>query len=101
MGLTVRIPKISNTTTRVTTTYTIQRGDGTIYCDTDIGGAFTVTLPPGVAGDTFRIINVGSSGDDLTIAPDGAELLIGVNASKTISDGTVVILTYETTEGWW
>ena len=91
---------VKKITTRVTTTYTILIGDDTIFCDTD-GGAFTVTLPAGSDGQTFRIINCGTSGNDLTIAPNGAELLTGVNASKTASDGTVIILTYQPTEGWY
>ena len=87
-------------TTRITTTYTILVTDDRIFADTD-GGAFTVTLPAGVEGQEFRIINCGSSGNDLTIAPNGAENLTGANASKAASDGTVVILTYNATEGWW
>lgn len=87
-------------TTRVTTTYTILVTDDTIYCDTD-GGAFTVTLPAGVDGQTYRVVNCGSSGNDVTIVPDGAENLLGANSSDTISDSEALILTYETTEGWW
>ena len=84
-------------TTRVTTTYTILVSDDNVYCDTD-GGDFTATLPAGANGQRYRIINSGSG--TLTVAPDGSELIDGVNASKTMGKGSV-ILTNETTEGWW
>ena len=88
--------KIVNTT-RVTTTYTILASDDNVFCDTD-GGDFAVTLPSVVNGQAYRIINCGSG--TLTIAPDGTDLLVGVNESVTMDKG-VVILTGETTEGWW
>ena len=84
-------------TTRVTTTYTILATDKTIYCNTD-GGDFAVTLPVGVDTLAFRIINTGSG--TLTVAPDGADLIDGVNDSKTMGKGSI-FLGYETTEGWW
>jgi hypothetical protein len=84
-------------TTRVTTTYTILVTDDNVFCDTD-GGDFTVTLPALADGQKFRIVNAGSG--TLTIAPDGTDLLIGANASTTMGTG-VVVLTGETTEGWW
>ena len=86
-------------TTRVTTTYTVLTTDYAVYCDTD-GGAFTATLPAGADGQTFKIINVGTSSNNLTLAPNGAELLIGVNSNFTLFDGESLLLTYETTEGW-
>jgi len=90
-------------TTRITDSdspYTALATDHHIFVDTD-GGAVTLNLPAGVDGTNYRIINCGSSGNDITVAPNGSELLTGANASKTMSDGTVIILTYETTEGWW
>ena len=87
-------------TTRITADYTILVSDLEIYCDTD-GGTFTATLPPGVDGQKLRIINCGSSGHDVTIAPNGTDLLEGVNASKGLPSKSIVILTYEDTEGWW
>ena len=84
-------------TTRVTTTYTILVTDREIFCDTD-GGDFTVTLPALADGQSKRIINTGSG--TLTVAPDGTDTIDGVAASKTMGNGSV-ILTGETTEGWW
>ena len=88
-------------TTRVTSSpYTTLATDDEIFVDTD-GGAVLVNLMPGLDGKRYRIINVGSADNDVTIAPDGVELLTGANASRTLSDGSVVILSYEPTEGWW
>ncbi len=86
-------------TTRQTTTYTALVTDHEIFCDTD-GGAFTLTLPVGADGQTFRIINCGSSGNDLTIDGSGAENVRGA-ATQTVSDSEIMIITFETTEEWW
>ena len=86
-------------TKRVTTTYTATARDLVIFADTD-GGAFTLSLLAGVEGQYFRIINCGSSGNDLTIAPDGAELLLGVNANYALKDAEVLVIIYNETEGW-
>ena len=87
-------------TTRVTgTPYAVLASDDQIFVDTDTAG-INVNLPVGVDGASYRIINCGSSGNNITLAPNGAELLKGVNASMTITDGDDLNLTYETTEGW-
>jgi len=86
-------------TTRVTVAYTALVTDHMIYADTD-GGAFTIDLPAGVEGQYFRIANVGTSGNDVTIDGDGAETVMG-DATQTLSDGEIMILIYNVTEGWW
>ena len=86
-------------TTRLTGNTVLDATYHQVFCDTD-GGAFTVTLPAGIAGTEYRIINTGSSANNLTIAPDGAELLIGVNANWTLFDGESLLIVYEATEGW-
>jgi len=80
--------------------YTALSTDYNIFADTD-GGAITILLPEGIEGTEYRVVNVGTSSNLLTVTPDGTEKLLGVNASKTANDGTVVVLAYETTEGWW
>jgi len=86
-------------TNRLTGNTTLDETYHEVLCDTD-GGAFTVTLPAGVNGTNYRITNTGSSSNTLTVAPNGAELIKGVNANQTIGDKETMILTYETTEGW-
>ena len=85
-------------TTRVTSDYTALTTDYTIFCDTD-GGAITITLPEGDDGQTFRIVNTGSN--LVTITPDGTELLVGVNSNFTLFADEALIVTFETTEGWY
>lgn len=86
-------------TTRVTTTYTALVTDEEIYANSN-GGAFTITLPTGVAGQHFRIHNTGTSGNDITIDGGGAETVKGA-ATQALIDAETLELTFETTENWW
>jgi hypothetical protein len=88
------------TTTRITASQTLTTEYRNWFVNTD-GGAVALALPAGAPTNYFRIVNCGSSGNKITITPDGTEKLKGVNAGKTLSDGSVVILAFETTEGWW
>jgi len=85
---------------RVTANTTLDVTNHNVFCDTD-GGAFTATLPAGVDGTYYRIMNTGTSSNNLVIAPDGAENLLGDNSGFTLMDGESLIITYETTEGWY
>lgn len=86
-------------TSRYTSTQTLGIEEYVIFCDTD-GGGFTINLPAGTDGKAYRIINTGTSGNAVTLAPNGTNLLFGVNASMSIYDGEVFDVVYETTEGW-
>lgn len=75
--------RTSSTPTTYTTTATIGAGQDVVLADTD-SGAWTLTLPP--AADRFKvlsIINIGASGNTLTV--DG-------NGSETINRATTVAL---------
>jgi hypothetical protein len=87
---------------RVTSSpYAVSTTDHTIMVDTD-SGAIIVNLPGSAGtGRHLRIVNVGSSDNDVTVTPDGAELLTGANASRTLSDRSVIILENHQSEGWW
>ena len=91
--------RIKNTT-RYTTTQIIPVTDDQAFCNTD-GGSWTATLPAGAEGQSFRIINSGSSGNQLTLAPNGAEHLLGANSNLTLDDGDTLIITYNATDGWY
>ena len=92
-GLIVETDRLTGTTTLDTTHYEV-------FCDTD-GGAFTVTLPAApVDGRTYRISNVGSSGNALTLDENGIALL-GSVTTLDLLDGDVLIITHETVEGWY
>lgn len=84
---------------RYTANQTLVSANHHVACDTD-GGAFTVTLPAGIKGTEYRVANTGTSGNNLTVAPDGTDLLIGVNSNFTLSDGETLHLVYEPVEGW-
>ena len=86
-------------TTRITGNTTLDATNHNVFCDTD-GGAFTVTLPAGVDGTQYVIYNTGSSGNAVTVAPDGAELLLGDNSNYDILDDDDEQITFEPTEGW-
>lgn len=90
-----------NNTSRYTTTQTLTSFDHIVFCDTD-GGAWTLSLPAGVEGTNYKIINCGSSGNDLTVDPNGTEQLFGAGAgvSQNVSDGEVINIHYNATEGW-
>ena len=98
-GLTTTAGRIKNTT-RATTTYQILVTDDQVFCNTD-GSAWTATLPAGAEGQTLRVINSGSAGNNLTLAPNGAEHLIGVNSNITLADSEAIDLTYNATDGWY
>jgi hypothetical protein len=91
-------------TTRIDHTvspYNVAAVDAVLFCDTD-GGAITANLPAGVEGMHHKLANVGSSGNDLTVDPNGAEELYGAGAgvAATLADGEVIDIHYNATEGW-
>lgn len=86
--------------TRVTTTYSILVSDEVIFANTDSAG-YTVTLPAGVEGQTITVKNTGSSGNDLTIAPNGSEHLLGANSNFALTDGEDLEITYSGVDGWY
>jgi len=98
----VFLNRLVNRTTRVTTTATLDVNDEIVYANTD-GGAYTITLPVGVEGTHYKIINTGISGYDLAIAPDGMEQIWknGAGISVVLSDGDILNLHYNAMEGWW
>jgi hypothetical protein len=91
---------VTRTTTRSTTTATIDTSAYQWNGDTDSAG-FTFTLPAGVQGTQYRIVNVGTSGNTLTVSPAGTENLIGENSDFDLSDGESLIIGYDATDGWY
>jgi len=64
-----------------------------VLCDTD-GGAITVTFPTGIDGTEYEIRNVGSSGNDVTLA--GPETI----EETTLYDGEALQYVFSSTENW-
>ena len=82
------------------TPYTPLATDEEIFIDTD-GGAVDISLPPGIDGTNYRLINTGTSGNNATLIPALTDKLFGENASERLVDSEVLIMTFETTEGWY
>lgn len=87
---------------RTTTNLTLNSTHQKVFCDTD-GGAIIITLPAGSDGTEYQIINTGSSGNDVTVTPDGTEQIFngGAGTSFVLADSEGITITYEDTENWW
>jgi hypothetical protein len=82
------------------TPYTPLATDEEIFIDTD-DGPIDITLPVGIDGTNYRMINVGSSKNNANLIPALTDKVFGVNASEKIADAEVLIMTFEDTEGWY
>lgn len=92
---------IIKVTTLVTTSpYTPLATDEELFIDTD-AGPISITLPPGIDGTNYRMINTGLSGNDVTLIPALTDKLFGENANERIADSEVLIMTFETDVGWY
>jgi hypothetical protein len=81
-----------NPPTRITDpTYTILITDYEIFFNTD-SNAIVATLPSPTAGHQLRLVNTGTSGNNLTI---------DINSEiETLYDNDALILNYDTDDGW-
>jgi len=79
--------------------YEITATDETVLYNTD-GGNIVTNLLAGVKGRSYRLINVGSGGNKVTINPSGLEKLFGLNASEYMADQEAFLIVFEDTEGW-
>ncbi|EKD50997.1 MAG: hypothetical protein ACD_62C00371G0001 [uncultured bacterium] len=70
-----------------------------IFADTD-GGAISISIPQGTDGKHYRISNVGSAGNAITLVPYLTEKLFGVSDNEFVYDGEVLDMTYKSPEGW-
>lgn len=88
--------KIQRNTTTTTIDDTAYQWNG----DTNLAG-FSYTLPVGVQNRTYKIVNVGTSGNQLEVIPNGTENLLGVNSSFILNDGESLIIGFDTTDNWY
>ncbi len=84
----------------VTSPYTPLVTDEELFIDTN-AIPISVTLPAGIDGTNYRMINIGSSGNDVTLIPNGTEKLFGEVVSEKITDSEVLLMTFQTNEGWY
>jgi len=86
--------------TRITSgPYTVLASDHVIFVNTDAGNV-TVNLPAGVAGTNYVIKNTGSSGNTVTVNPDGSETIIGAT-SFVLADGEDIDIDFNSTDYWY
>lgn len=78
--------------------YTVKATDQVVFFDTD-DGDILAGLSAGVEGQTFRLVNVGSSGNIVTVAPVTGELIYG-DTTEYIADQEALIVTFNPDEGW-
>jgi len=85
-----------------TSTFTAANGEG--YFANTSGGAFTMNLPAGTAGNIVSVVDYTNTfqTNSLTIAPNGSQKIGGAAASNTLStEGQSVTFVYvDDTEGW-
>ena len=85
-----------------TSTFTAANGEG--YFANTSGGAFTMNLPAGSAGNIVSVVDYTNTfqTNNLTIAPNGSQKIGGVAASRALStEGQSVTFVYvDDTEGW-
>jgi len=85
-----------------TATFTAANGEG--YFANTSGGAFTMNLPAGTAGNIVSVVDYTNTfqTNALTIAPNGSQKIGGIAASQTLStEGQSVTFVYvDDTEGW-
>lgn len=71
-----------------------------LFVNTDTGEK-TINLPKGPNGKSYRIVNVGSSGNNVILALLAGAKLFGTEQEEYLSDAEALIITYESTQGWW
>ena len=85
-----------------TATFTAVNGEG--YFANTSGGAFTMNLPAGTAGDIVSVVDYTNTfqTNALTVAPNGSQKIGGVAAPNTLTtEGQSVTFVYvDDTEGW-
>lgn len=79
--------------------YTMVATEKNLKCDTD-SGSITVLLEAGINGTKHKINNTGTSGNNVTVTPNGTDLLYQVNGSELIYDSENLDLDFASIEGW-
>src|SRR6056300_1876382 len=85
-----------------TATFTAANGEG--YFANTSGGAFTMNLPAGTAGNIVSVVDYTNTfqTNALTVAPNGSQKIGGIATPNTLStEGQSVTFVYvDDTEGW-
>ena len=85
-----------------TSTFTAANGEG--YFANTSGGAFTMNLPAGTAGNIVSVVDYTNTfqTNNLTVVPNGTDKIGGINQNAILStEGQSVTLVFvDATEGW-
>ena len=98
--LDTRASKLTGKVRTTSATYNDASAFEEYFCNTD-SNAIQFNLDVGIDRRRVRIVNTGTSGNDVTITPDGSENLLGANSSFTLADGESLIIVFDTNDGWW
>jgi len=90
---------VKNIVTVTTSPYSPVTDDEIIFCNTDVQ-PITIQLPEGIEGNTYRIINAGSSGSNVTIAPFLGETIFN-ESSQFLVDAEVLDIAFNESKGWY
>jgi len=88
-------------TIRITSTnspYSVTNQGINLVCNTN-SGAIVVNLAKGEQGVLVRVVNVGSSGNSVTV--NGNSENIKGAASQAVTDGQVLEVRFDSIEGWY
>jgi hypothetical protein len=95
------IIKATTVVTFADTPYTPLATDEEIFFDTT-DGPIDCSLPPGIGGTNYRLINVGSANNSVTMIPALTDKLFGLTANEFVHDSEVILMTFdESIESWY
>lgn len=78
--------------------YTVIGDDEVIFINTS--STFVVNLKPAIDGRKVRVINLASSTANVSLTPNGSDLLYGTNTVEPVLPGGARELDGSTSHGW-
>ena len=71
-----------------------------LWVDTD-SGEKTVLLPTGPTGNNYRIINIGTSANNVILTTEAGTKLFGEEEDEYLIDNEALIVAFVAAEGWY
>jgi hypothetical protein len=94
------IIKATTVVTFADTPYTPLATDEEVFFDTT-DGDIDCSLPPGIDGTNYRLVNVGFAGNKVTMIPALTNKLFGLTENEFIYDSEVILMTFDEEIGSW
>ena len=79
---------------------TLATTDYNVVCDMDVG-PYSINLPAGSNGLSYRINKVGNRLNDLTIVRNGTDKILDDDSDLILTGNPVLIIIFTTTRGWY